>query len=404
VIPARGKGEGEGIGPLMRTAAVALVAAIAGGTVVALVVDARRAPAVAARKRQEPARATGPAAASWAPIAKRATRGVVEITVTRTMTFAGREGAPSTSETESVFGTGFLIDRRGSIVTNEHVIQGGGRIRVRLPDGTVARGALIGADASTDLAVVRIQVAAGRLHPLSLGTAASLQLGAPVLAIGSPFGYAGSASAGIVSGFGRQIESPSGYMLADAIQTDAAVNHGNSGGPLLDAEGEVVGVNAQLPNSGVNGNVGVAFAIPIDEGNTSVIEQLITSGKAPHAWLGIAGATLDAQRAAATGLPRLRGVLITGIEPESPAARAGLEAGSHRVTVGGASYCAGGDVVVAVGGVKITSASALQNALEHYRPGAVVELGIVHVDGTPAQRSLKLGTQPAKRSAIASNC
>jgi S1-C subfamily serine protease len=153
---------------------------------------------------------------------------VVEITVTRTIRFAGREGAPSESEAESVLGTGFVIDRRGSIVTNEHVIDGGGTISVRLADGTVARGSLIGSDTSTDLAVVRIRVAVQHLHPLQLGTTDSLVLGAPVLAIGTPFGYSGSVSAGVVSGFDRQIESPSGYTLGDAIQADAAVNHGNS--------------------------------------------------------------------------------------------------------------------------------------------------------------------------------
>jgi CYTH domain-containing protein len=152
---------------------------------------------------------------------------------------------PSETQTESVFGTGFLIDRRGSIVTNEHVLEGGGKINVRLADGYVAHGTLAGADATTDLAVVRIRVGAAHLHPLILGQAGSLRLGAPVLAIGTPFGYEGSVSAGIVSGFDRQIESPNGYMFTDAIQTDAAVNHGNFGGPssmatsvvLLDANG-----------------------------------------------------------------------------------------------------------------------------------------------------------------------
>lgn len=384
-------------GSAIRTAAVALAAAILGGSVVALAID--RTPAAIA-----PRAGGGPASASWAGVAKRAARGVVEITVRRTVTFPGREGAPSESETESVFGTGFLIDRRGSIVTNEHVTDGGGKISVRLADGAIAPGALIGGDASTDLAVVRIRVAAEHLHPLSLGRAASLRLGAPVLAIGTPFGYGGSASAGIVSGFDRQIESPSGYTLADAIQTDAAINHGNSGGPLLDAEGNVVGVNAQLANSGVNGNVGVAFAIPIDAGTRRVIEQLSTGGEALHAWLGIAGAALDAPLAAAIGLPLVRGVLVTGVAPSSPAAQAGIEGGSHLVRVGIRSYCAGGDVITAVGGVKIASASALQNALERYQPGATVEIRIVHVDGTPARHSLKLVEQPAKRSAIASNC
>ena len=389
---------------LVRIAAVALVAAIVGGLVVAFTIDRTPASPAGSGAQERASAASGPASAGWSAIATRATRGVVEITVTRTMTFPGRQGLPSERQTESVFGSGFLIDRSGSIVTNEHVLEGGGRISVRLADGYVARGRLAGADATTDLAVVRIRVGAAHLHPLILGQAGSLRLGAPVLAIGAPFGYAGSVSAGIVSGFDRQIESPNGYMLADAIQTDAAVNHGNSGGPLLDANGQVVGVNAQIAKSGVNGNVGVAFAIPIDPGARKVIKELSATGEARHAWLGIAGATLDAQLAAVIGLPRVRGVLITGISPESPAARAGLEAGSHLVRVGTRGYCAGGDVVTAVAGEPIANTAALQNALDRYEPGSTVPLGIVHVDGTSARRLLKLVTQPAERSAITQDC
>ena len=165
-----------------------------------------------------------------------------------------------------------------------------------------------------------------------------------------------------------------------------------------------MGVNAQIAKSGVNGNVGVAFAIPIDPGARKVIKELSATGEARHAWLGIAGATLDAQLAAVIGLPRVRGVLITGISPESPAARAGLEAGSHLVRVGTRGYCAGGDVVTAVAGEPIANTAALQNALDRYEPGSTVPLGIVHVDGTSARRLLKLVTQPAERSAITQDC
>jgi S1-C subfamily serine protease len=202
-----------------------IAAGAAGGIVVALAGDrgldtrvtanAPTAIAPAASARQDPG------AASWAGIARPAARGVVEITASRTVRFEGRGSTP-------------------------------------------------GADASSDLAVVRIAVSARHLHPLPLGASASLALGAPVLAIGAPFGYAGSASAGIVSGFDREIQSPNGYVLSDAIQTDAAVNHGSSGGPLIDVAGRVVGVNAQLAISGADANVGVAFAIPLVAGTRNV--------------------------------------------------------------------------------------------------------------------------------------
>jgi S1-C subfamily serine protease len=283
-------------------------------------------------------------------------------------------------------GSGFVIDLAGDIVTNQHVIGDADTLMVHLPDGTVAKARLLGSDPSSDLAVVKVAVAARHLHPLRLGAAGSLALGAPVLAIGSPFGYAGSVSAGIVSAFDREIQSPNGYVLSDAIQTDAAVNHGSSGGPLIDAGGGVVGVNTQLAISGVDGNVGVAFAIPLDAGTRKAIGELRTTGRISRAWLGIAGATLDAQLAAAIALPGVRGVLITGIAPGSPAARAGLEAGSTFVKLDTRSFCAGGDVLTSIGGVRIDGAAAMQNALERFEPGATVTIGVVHVDGVPATR------------------
>ena len=379
-------------------AAVALVSAIAGGTVVALTID--RSPAALPVSPALPA--AGPAGASWAPIATRAARGVVELTVTRTIRFKAREGVPSEAETESIFGTGFVIDARGSIVTNEHVLEGGGSISVHLADGTIAPGVLVGSDASTDIAVVRVHVGASHLHPLTLGRSSSLRLGSPVLAIGTPFGYAGSVSAGIVSGFDRQIASPGGYAMTDAIQTDAAVNHGNSGGPLLDAGGAVVGVTSQIAK-GVSGNVGVSFAIPLDAGIRRVIAQLSTTGTALHAWLGVAGTTIDARRARAIGLPAVRGVAVTGIQPGSPAARAGLVAGGHVVLAGSTAFCGGGDVLVSLGGARITSTSG-----SHARSSATArDPSCRSASCTPAARTphtLTLAAQPARRPRITTSC
>ena len=320
------------------------------------------------------------------------------------MTFKGRGSVPDASQAETAFGSGFVIDRAGDIVTNEHVVGGAGELLVHLPDGTVTKGRLVGADASVDLAVVRIRVDARRLHPLTLGASAPLALGAPVLAIGTPLGYAGSVSAGVISGFDRAIESPNGSALADAIQTDAAINHGSSGGPLLDSAGRVIGVDAQLAMSGVNGNIGVAFAIPMDAGTRRVIAELRASGTATHAWLGIAGATLDAQLAAALGLPGIRGVLVTAIAPAGPAAGAGIHAGTHVLALDTESYCVGGDVLTELAGRPIASMPALQNVLERYRPGATVTVRIVHIDGVTVTRSLKLATQPAKPPKLAPGC
>ncbi len=346
--------------------------------------------------------AGGAETANWSAIAKTAVRGVVELTVTSDVTVEVPGGTQT--ETRTALGTGFEIDRAGNIVTNDHVTTGAKKITVHLPDGTAADGKLLGSDPTNDLAVVRIGVAASKLHPLTLGNVSTLALAAPVLAIGTPFGYAGSVSAGIVSGFEREIESPNGYTLTDAIQTDAAVNHGNSGGPLLDVQGRVVGVNAQLAQSGIDGNVGVAFAIPIDAGTLRVIAQLRTSGKVTHSWLGISGVTIEPQLAQAAGTKTARGVLVTGISPGSPAAKAGLLPGPQTITLDIGSYCVGGDAITAIDGKAVRSMSALQNALDAYRPGTTIHLTVVRAGGKTAKLPLTLTAQPATPPDIQLGC
>jgi putative serine protease PepD len=182
--------------------------------------------------------------------------GVVELTVavTEADPWGGRRSSQGT-------GSGFVIDRKGDIVTNDHVVSGASAITVTFADGTTAEATVVGSDASADLAVVHVSVAAGKLTPLVLAGSSTVDVGEPVVAIGSPFGFEGTLTAGIVSAVGRDIEAPDGATIANAIQTDAAINPGNSGGPLIDAAGEVIGVNAQIESSS-SGNEGVAFAIP----------------------------------------------------------------------------------------------------------------------------------------------
>jgi len=342
--------------------------------------------------------------ADWASVATRATPGVVELIVSQNVSVPGPPGAPEETREQVVLGSGFVIAADGTIVTNAHVVTDATSIAVRFGDGARATARLVGADPTTDLAVVRTAGAAAHLHPLTLGAPATLKLGAPVLAIGSPFGYAGSVSAGIVSGLGREITSPNGYTLSDAIQTDAAVNHGNSGGPLLDANGSVVAVNAQIADSGVDANVGVAFAIPLDNGNRKVIGELRTTGRVSHAWLGIAGATIDQSVASAAGLKTQSGVLVTGVAASSPADTAGLIAGKRSVTVDTVTICVGGDAIVALNGRAVASMNDLQNRLEELRPGARAALSIVRADGSAATVSVQLGTQPSTPPDIRAGC
>jgi S1-C subfamily serine protease len=396
------------------TLALAVVAAalVAGGVSAAVVAlddgggstpRAVTVPAATVTVTTPAATAGGAESASWSAIARSAVRGVVKLTVRSTVT-AETPGGFQGKQTRTALGTGFEIDRSGDIVTNDHVTMGAQKITVHLPDGTAAAGKLVGADPTNDLAVVRIRVAASKLHPLTLGNVRSLELGDPVLAIGTPFGYAGSASAGIVSGFEREIESPNGYTLTDAIQTDAAINHGNSGGPLLDAQGRVVGVNAQLADSGIDGNVGVAFAIPLDAGTRNVIAQLRATGKVSHAWLGISGVTIDRQLAVAAATKTASGVLVTGVSPGSPAAKAGLLAGSQALSLDTGSYCIGGDAITAINGRTIGSMSALQNALDAYPPGTRIRLTVVRSGGKTAKLPLTLTVQPATPPEIKPGC
>jgi len=256
--------------------AAATLVGVAGGTVGALsAVTTRtttRTITSAASSVKEVAARTS--ALSVAQISKRDTRSVVEITVTTQSTgrgFNGGDGGTATAE-----GTGFVYDAQGDIVTNEHVVDGATSIRVKFSDGTTATASLVGSDASTDLAVIRVDVAASRLHPLALADSSEVSVGDGVVAIGNPFGLESTVTSGIVSATGRKITSPSGAAITGAIQTDAAINHGNSGGPLLNLQGEVIGVTSQIESSS-GGNEGVGFAIP---SNTvqRVVAQLLGAG------------------------------------------------------------------------------------------------------------------------------
>ncbi|HZT45295.1 MAG TPA: trypsin-like peptidase domain-containing protein [Gaiellaceae bacterium] len=271
---------------------------------------------------------------------ERTAKGVVEITASSTDSspFGG-------SQRQQAQGSGFVYDSAGHVVTNDHVVDGAQSISVRFWNGATYKATFVGADPSTDLAVLEVDAPASVLHPLALGSSGSLQVGQPVVAIGSPFGLENSVTAGIVSALHREMTAPNNFTIADSIQTDAAINHGNSGGPLLDLTGNVVGVNAQI-ESDSGGNDGVGFAIP---SNTvrSIVTQLIGSGSVKHAYLGVSIGTATS------------GVRLEQVRPGTPAARAGLQAG---------------DVVTAIGGKTVRSASDLSSAIDAKKPGDRVSL------------------------------
>jgi len=307
-----------------------------------------------------------PIASSSAPLSvnqiyRRAYRGVVEITVT-TSAAASPFGGSGTAKAQ---GSGWVYNSSGNIVTNEHVVDGASSISVRFWNGKTYSASVVGTDKSTDLAVIKVNAPSSELHPLSVGNSADLQVGDGVVAIGSPFGLEETVTSGIVSALHRAIEAPNNFTINDSVQTDAAINHGNSGGPLLNAQGQVVGVNAQI-RSDSGGNEGVGFAIP---SNTvrSIATQLISTGKAVHAYLGVA---IDATASTAR---------IASVKAATPAAQAGLKAG---------------DVVTAVDGTSIASGDDLTRAIDSHKPGDTVTLKYRR-GGSEHTADLKLAARPS---------
>lgn len=336
----------------------------------------------------------------WSAVAASTTKGVVAITAVGT---SSAQGPPGTSQRSASLGSGFVLNRSGDIVTDQHVVADASAITVDFADGTHTTAKLVGADASTDIAVIRVDVAASKLHPLTLRSTGA-RVGEPVLAIGNPFGYRLSVSQGIVSGLGREITSPNGFTLTDAIQTDAAVNHGNSGGPLVDTRGRVIGINAQIAASGVDANVGVAFAVPIDSGTVRIIDELRTTGAVSHSWMGIAGQSVDAAAVTAGSLHVDHGVLVEGIAAGSPAAAAGLRGGTQTVTGEAAQYCVGGDIITAINGTSLDGMSDLQNALDRTKPGDTLTLSVVRSNGDTASLKMTVRAQPAQAPSVESGC
>ena len=272
-------------------------------------------------------------------------------------------------------GSGFVLDKDGTIATNAHVVDGATKVSVRFGDGATHAAKVLGVDKSTDLALLKIDPKGVDLHPLQLGTSKGLQVGDPTVAIGNPFGLDRTLTTGVVSALQRQIKAPNGFTIDHVIQTDAAINPGNSGGPLLDAYGRVIGINSQIETGGGgNGNVGIGFAIPIDTVKQK-LSQLKTSGTVSYAYLGVSSTTVDSSFAGL--LPVKSGALLQTVDAGGPAAKAGLKGGDIQAQVGGTPVALGGDIVTKVDGHSITSATDLQSLISHHKPGDKVKIEYV---------------------------
>jgi S1-C subfamily serine protease len=273
------------------------------------------------------------------------------------------------------------------------VVRGATSIRVSFSNNERIKTKVVGIDPSTDLAVLKVNVKSRALRSLPLGNSDSVRVGDQVIAIGNPFGLDRSVTAGIVSAVQRRIEAPNQLSIEHVIQTDAALNHGNSGGPLLDAEGEVVGVNAQIEtgDSTSQGNVGIGFAIPINTVR-DVAAKLIKDGKVEHPFLGIEGKTLVPSIARLFHLPVQNGVFVVSVRRGSGAAKAGLRGATHEVTVEGESWPAGGDLIVQVDGQRVPTIERLIDVVAAKQPGDELQLRIVR-GSEQMNITVKLGRQ-----------
>jgi S1-C subfamily serine protease len=310
--------------------------------------------------------------------------GVVQITST---------GSGPVSSAETALGSGFVVDKAGHIVTNFHVVDGADQIRVSFSNRDTVVARLVGTDASTDLAVLEVDASADALTPLPLGNSDKVRVGDPVVAIGNPFGLDRTATAGIVSALQRGITSPADFTIDHVIQTDAPINRGNSGGPLLNMRGQVIGVNTQIQTGGAPGNVGIGFAVP---SNTvkDVVAQLLRTGWVNHAYLGIKGQAINADVARSYNLPVRAGVLVESVSEGTAAAKARLRAGDLQVVVAGVTYVLGGDIIVALDGTSIVTPLELVNAIAEHEPGEEVELTIYR-DAKRTSVKVTLGRRPA---------
>jgi S1-C subfamily serine protease len=298
-----------------------------------------------------------------------------------------------TTQTQRALGSGFVIDKAGHIVTNYHVVRGANAIQVSFSNNEHFKARVVGVDPSTDSAVLQVQVKSRALKSLPLGNSESVRVGDQVIAIGNPFGLDRSVTSGIVSAVQRRIEAPNQLSISHVIQTDAALNHGNSGGPLLNAQGQVIGVNAQIETGGQSeGNVGIGFAIPINTVK-DVVAELIKHGKVEHAFLGIEGKTLQSNIGQLFHLPVTSGVLVASVRPGTGAAKAGLKPATNQVTVEGESWPAGGDVIVKVDGQSVPTVERLVDLIAAKKPGDKIDLEVVR--GTSRiHLNVKLGRQP----------
>jgi 2-alkenal reductase len=329
----------------------------------------------------------------------------VEVTI-NTAEFSPLQGTPfgfsEPMPSQQGLGSGFVWDAEGHIVTNNHVVDGANRIMVTFFDGTTREAKVVGTDPYSDLAVIQVDAPADLLHPVTLMDSDQVKVGQLAIAIGNPYGLSGTMTSGIVSALSRSLpvgldnpNAPSNahYSIPDIIQTDAALNPGNSGGVLVNDQGQVMGVTVAIQST-TGANTGIGFVIPANI-IRKVVPELIKSGHVDHPWMGISGTTLTPDLAQAMGLPQdQQGVLVLEVTANSPAAQAGLRGGSRSATINGNNFLLGGDVITAIDGQTVKHFEDLASYLfNQTEVGQKVTLSILR-DGKTRTLSLTLGVLP----------
>ncbi len=288
-------------------------------------------------------------------------------------------------------GSGAIIDTKGHILTNHHVIRNSDKLEVTLSDGSRWPARLVGSDPGNDLAVLKIEAPDKKLTVIPMGDSSQLEVGQKVLAIGNPFGLGQTLTTGIISSLARSIRSESGILINDVIQTDAAINPGNSGGPLLDSNGKIIGINSAII-SPTGASVGIGFAIPINTAKR-ILPDLISKGRVSYPWIGASVYPLIPEFSNYLGLIAERGAMIMEIVPNGPADKAGLRGGNRRVQVGNSLIIIGGDVITELNSEKVNSSDDLIRTIRDHRPGDNIKLKILR-NGRFLRINVILGEKP----------
>jgi S1-C subfamily serine protease len=303
-------------------------------------------------------------------------------------------GLPQEQQGEAT-GSGFVINNNGTILTYAHVVSGATHVSVQFQDKQRVTARVLGKDASTDLALLKVDPKGLRLSPLALGSSKGVQVGDPAIAIGNPFGLERTLTTGVISAVKRTITAPNNFQIDDALQTDAPINPGNSGGPLIDATGKVIGINSQIATggNGSNTNVGIGFAVPIDTAK-AIIPQLEKSGRVDRGYLGISAATVD-KSLKDLNLPVTHGALVQSVTPGGPAYKAGIRAGNITAQLDGQPIQLGGDIITRIDKKDIRTNDDLAAAVAHRKAGDKVKITLVRA-GTPKTVEVTLVQQPAR--------